>query len=311
MSNKIQKRTVYVGGLAEEVDEKTLSAAFIPFGEIVDVQIPLDFQSQKHRGFAFIEFEAAEDAAAAIDNMNDGELFGRTIRVNNARPPKIKEGYGRPVWSEDSWLKEHAGATLGKTVEADAEEDENIAVKPDEEKATESDEPKAKKMKPNPQVYFDLKIDGKPAGRITILLRDDIVPRTAENFRSLCTHEHGFGFEGAKFHRIIPGFMVQGGDITNGDGTGGKSVYGRKFEDENFLLKHTGPGIVSMANSGPNSNSSQFFITLNKTEWLDNKHVVFGQVLSGMEIVRKLEKCGSKSGKTSTVCIVGRCGEIV
>ncbi len=196
--------------------------------------------------------------------------------MNNARPPKIKEGYGRPVWSEDSWLKEHAGATTGKTVEANEEEDENIITvkKPEEEEGKGDQDKEAgdaaakpKKAKGNPQVYLDIKIDNKPAGRITILLRDDVCPKTCENFRSLCSHENGFGFEGSKFHRIIPGFMVQGGDITAGDGTGGKSIYGKKFEDENFILKHTGPGLVSMANSGPNSNSSQFFITLNKTEW--------------------------------------------
>lgn len=108
------KRTIYVGGLAEEVDEKILNAAFIPFGDIVDVQIPLDYESEKHRGFAFIEFESAEDAAAAIDNMNDSELFGRTIRVNIAKPQRIKEGSTRPVWAEDTWLQQHAGETLKK-----------------------------------------------------------------------------------------------------------------------------------------------------------------------------------------------------
>ncbi|VVD01928.1 unnamed protein product [Leptidea sinapis] len=144
------KRTIYVGGLAEEVDEKVLHAAFIPFGDLVDVQIPLDYETEKHRGFAFIEFENAEDAAAAIDNMNDSELFGRTIRVNVAAPQRIKEGSTRPVWSEDSWLQKHAGETLG--VAKDNEEnnetkDKTVAISPAAPKPTE---------KRNPQVYFDI-----------------------------------------------------------------------------------------------------------------------------------------------------------
>lgn len=297
------KRVVYVGGLAEEVDEKVLHAAFIPFGDLVDVQIPLDYETEKHRGFAFVEFEQAEDAAAAIDNMNDSELFGRTIRVNIAKPMKIKEGSTRPVWADDSWLKEHAGETLNKG-------SEDSETKEGEEESAADDQATEKAKVSNPIVYLEIRIDGQDVGRIRILLHKDVVPKTAENFRCLCTHEKGYGYQGSIVHRIIPGFMCQGGDITNHNGTGGRSIYGKKFEDENFELKHVGPGILSMANSGPNTNSSQFFLTTAKTEWLDGKHVVFGQVVSGMEIVKKMEACGSSSGRVSKRVEIANCGEL-
>ncbi|KAK9502776.1 hypothetical protein O3M35_011484 [Rhynocoris fuscipes] len=287
------KRTIYVGGLADEVDEEVLRSAFLAFGEIIDIQIPLDYQTEKHRGFAFIEYEFAEDAAAAIDNMNDSELFGRTVRVNLAKPQKIKEGSTRAVWSEDVWLQQHAGETLN----------ENTKTSDTSESVTDN--------KKNPQVYFDISIGReKNAGRIIMMLRSDVVPKTAENFRCLCTHEKGFGYQGSTFHRIIPDFMCQGGDFTNHNGTGGKSIYGGKFDDENFILKHTGPGILSMANSGPNTNGSQFFISTAKTEWLDGKHVVFGHVLSGMDVLKKMEKCGSKSGQPTEKIIINGCGEL-
>ncbi|KAK2106517.1 hypothetical protein P7K49_016031 [Saguinus oedipus] len=208
---------LFAGGLAEEVDDKVLHAAFIPFGDITDIQIPLDYETEKHRGFAFVEFELAEDAAAAIDNMNESELFGRTIRVNLAKPMRIKEGSSRPVWSDDDWLKKFSGKTLEENKEEEGSEPPkaetqemlrvvdhrpekccSVTVKQEEEAdaskgkpdeitclcmglrlASTEGEPAAKKARSNPQVYMDIKIGNKPAGRIQMLLRSDVVPMTA------------------------------------------------------------------------------------------------------------------------------------
>ncbi|KAL4898832.1 hypothetical protein BDW74DRAFT_189910 [Aspergillus multicolor] len=159
-------------------------------------------------------------------------------------------------------------------------------------------------------VFFDISANDAPLGRVEFKLFDDVVPKTAKNFRELATGQHGFGYKGSPFHRVIPQFMLQGGDFTRQNGTGGKSIYGEKFADENFTLKHTKPYQLSMANAGPNTNGSQFFITTVKTSWLDGAHVVFGEVVSGQNVVDEVEKLGSRSGTTSKKIVITNSGTV-
>ncbi|KAK2658246.1 hypothetical protein Ddye_004779 [Dipteronia dyeriana] len=172
----------------------------------------------------------------------------------------------------------------------------------------------------NLKVFFDLSIDGHPTGRLgrlVIVLFTNSTSITAENFWALCTGEKGIGkigkplhYKGTPFHRVIPGFMFQGGDFVNGNGTGGESIYGASFADENFVNQHTGPGILFMANTGSGMNGSQFFICTSKAEWLDGKHVVFGHVVEGFNVMKAVEKVGSRSGKTTKTVVVADCGQM-
>ncbi|KAJ2471898.1 hypothetical protein GGI02_001966 [Coemansia sp. RSA 2322] len=283
------KCMLFVSGLDPEVSEQTLHAAFIPFGDIVQITLPPDpSSSNRHRGFGFVEFEDEGDALEAIDNMHDAELFGRTIAVRAARAGALGKSSNGTIFNQDSWLDKNMPTGQPKDVDM-------------------SSGPAAVA---NPRVFIEFAVDGQASGRVELELRKDVAPRTAENFCALCTGERGFGYKDSKVHRIVPGFMIQAGDFERGDGKGGKSIYGEKFADVNFELSHDAPGILSMANAGPNTNGSQFFITLDKTPWLDGKHVVFGKVVRGMDIVRMVEALGDENAplnpkRAITICDSG------
>ena len=313
MSQAPAKKIVYVGGLDVEVDTDMLRNAFITFGDIIDINLPLDYSASKdqtHKGFAFIEFEYAEDSNAAIDNMHEAELMGRTIRVNHANPNQIKvDGGNRAVWEDETWQANNNKDNNDMEVDDDGADESASKSK----SKTQTQDNNSRATAKNPMVYFNITINGKPVGKIVIEVFKDVVPKTAENFLQLCNHTKGYGYRGSKFHRIIPQFMLQGGDFTNHNGTGGKSIYnnGGSFEDENFDLKHTAPGFLSMANAGPNTNKSQFFITTEKTDWLDGKHVVFGKVVQGMDVVREIEEYGSHGdGRPSASVKISDCGSL-
>ncbi len=165
--------------------------------------------------------------------------------------------------------------------------------------------------KTNPKVFFSINIDGKSVGQIHFELFKNLNPKTAANFLSLCKGDKNLTYKKNRFHRVIDGFMAQGGDITNGNGTGGMSIYGRNFPDENMSVKHLRRGMLSMANAGPNTNGSQFFITFIKCEWLDGKHTVFGEMIKGEDVLKQIEKCGSQNGSTKSTITIEDCGELI
>eukprot|EP00835_Amoeboradix_gromovi_P007091 NODE_1052_length_1689_cov_0.396855.p1 type:complete len:294 gc:universal NODE_1052_length_1689_cov_0.396855:1366-485(-) len=280
-----QNRTIYVGNISQQTTSTYLKEYFSTFGDIIKVDVPDNPDAPgQHRNIAFIEFEEQEDALEAVENMNNNKLLGKLIKCSIARQ-KIRD-FSKPLWEDEDYV-----TLYSKQFEGNSITEMNIKASEDVK-----------------YVYMSIQIGNILAGKMILQIRTDVVPITSENFLKLSTGELGFGYKNCIFHRIIPGFMIQSGDFVKQNGFGGQSIFGDTFKDENFDLKHLGPGILSMANSGKDTNSSQFFITTAATPHLDNRHVVFGRVIDGMDIVKKIEAVGSKDGVPNHVVTIIDCG---
>eukprot|EP00903_Cladosiphon_okamuranus_P008197 g7893.t1 len=261
---------------------------------------------------------AAGTKAVQVGSLNSGNrpTFVRSFTTPSPKTPpppppppggNSKNGSKAPALVGAAFL--FAGGFFGAQLLAGAGPSSG-----DSPASAEDEEPAVPQVAISDKVFFDIEINGVPAGRVIMGLYGGVVPKTVENFVGLCKGDPSrkrqpFGFKGSSFHRAIPGFMVQGGDFTRGDGRGGVSIFGGKFKDEDMTqLKHVGPGVLSMANSGPDSNGSQFFLTTAPCGWLDGRHVVFGQVLQGMDVVFRIEELGSRSGKLSGKATITDCG---
>eukprot|EP00037_Helgoeca_nana_P022880 m.235671 g.235671 ORF g.235671 m.235671 type:complete len:333 (+) comp26161_c0_seq1:1193-2191(+) len=252
-------------------------------------------------GKADIDVLQKEAQAVEITSVPTFSFFkhGRFLGgFSGADTDKLKAFLARVDEITEEEIEAATTATEGSAPEVDSSVDESYTP------------PLGAAVDANPKVFFDIDVAGTAIGRLVIELKADVAPKTAENFRALCTGEKGFGYKGSPFHRIIPQFMCQGGDFTNENGTGGKSIYGEMFEDENFELKHEGPGIMSMANRGPNTNGSQFFICTVATPHLNSRHTVFGQIVEGYSVVKALEAIGSQGGETSAKATIADCGAL-